>query len=273
MHSLGRRRNLLQPLTGKARFFGLEPPREVLIKKQLLALQESELDKKTWSRLEDGTPLVTADQQGAGWLVLYHVGTDSDWSNLPLSGTFVEMLRRTINLAYSGTAGSSSDTDLVLPPLKLLDAQGAFTPASETTKALTISKSKMPTVSSENPPGFYGTDDGIRALNLFTGNEELKLLEAENFATGVEQRAYSTAKTIEFKSWAHCSCSFVVDFGLPGSALDGWCLWTPLHCFRKSSRVLDRIVHCICDGSRYFPKRGHRRLISPLHFRQNLLTC
>ena len=101
-------------------FFGINPPRDVLVKKQLLALQEAQLEEKTWATLEDGTPLVTAEKRGAGWIVLFHVGSDAEWSNLPLSGTFVEMLRRTVNLSRSsGTTANQSET-ISLPPLRVL---------------------------------------------------------------------------------------------------------------------------------------------------------
>jgi len=194
-------------------FFGLQAPRDVLIKKQLLALQEADLDQKTWSRLDDGTPLVTAEQRGAGWLVLFHVGTDSEWSNLPLSGTFVEMLRRTVNLSYSGNTGAGSETELVLPPLKLLNAQGAFTRPTETTKPITIKKGETPKTSIENPPGFYGTEDGVRALNLFTENNELSVLGTVNSISGLEQRNYRKGSKIEIKNWilAIAAILFIVD--------------------------------------------------------------
>ncbi|MEM7214000.1 MAG: BatA domain-containing protein, partial [Pseudomonadota bacterium] len=182
-------------------FAGLEAPRDVLIRKQLLALQESELDKKTWSRLEDGTPLVTAERRGAGWVVLYHVGTDSDWSNLPLSGTFVEMLRRTVNLASSGKTGGESDKELVLPPLKVLDGKGLFTPPSDETKPLIIKAATKSSVSQENPPGFYGTEDGLRALNLFNDGTELTTLKMSALNSEFDQRAYIAGQEIAFKSW------------------------------------------------------------------------
>jgi len=43
-------------------FFGINPPRDVIVKKQLLALQEAQLEEKTWATLEDGTPLVNDSQ-------------------------------------------------------------------------------------------------------------------------------------------------------------------------------------------------------------------
>ena len=45
--------------------------------------------------------LVTAERRGKGLLVLFHVTADSRWSDLPLSGTFVDMLRRLVALAGS----------------------------------------------------------------------------------------------------------------------------------------------------------------------------
>ena len=40
--------------------------------------------------------LVTAARRGKGLIVLFHVTADTTWSNLPLSGLFVDMLRRVV---------------------------------------------------------------------------------------------------------------------------------------------------------------------------------
>ena len=89
----------------------------------------------------DGTPLVTASKLGQGWLVLFHVTANSDWSNLPISGLFVEMLRRTAELSNAATGGAdganggggtSADTIVnsqnrttFLSPLQTLDGLAA----------------------------------------------------------------------------------------------------------------------------------------------------
>ena len=62
----------------------------------MLAEPEAGLAEKTWARLADGTPLVTAARRGKGLIVLFHVTADTTWSNLPLSGLFVDMLRRVV---------------------------------------------------------------------------------------------------------------------------------------------------------------------------------
>ena len=47
-------------------------PEDVTIARQVLAEPSLDLGGKTWARLTDGTPLVTAERRGKGWLVLVH---------------------------------------------------------------------------------------------------------------------------------------------------------------------------------------------------------
>lgn len=182
-------------------FFGLDAPRDVLVKRQLLALQEARLEEKTWAVLEDGTPLVTADKIANGWIVLFHVGSDAEWSNLPLSGTFVEMLRKTVNLSRSTGIASPSDQAVSLPPLRLLNGSGEFSPPDISVKPLALSSNSEPVVSGENPPGFYGTEDAFSALNLFETETELELLATDSLQGDFEQRSYLTGKQFELKAW------------------------------------------------------------------------
>ncbi len=191
----------LAPFERESPFFGITPPRDVVVKKQLLALQEAELEKKTWATLEDGTPLVTAEKRGAGWIVLFHVGSDAEWSNLPLSGTFVEMLRRTVNLSSSSNTQQSQNESISLPPLRVLNGEGQFTQADTMVKPLVISPETTPTVSPQNPPGFYGTEDGFTALNLFEEETTLTPLENTNFADGFAKQNYLTGSSFDFKIW------------------------------------------------------------------------
>jgi hypothetical protein len=46
----------------------------------VLAEPEIDLGDKTWARLDDGTPLITGERRGEGWLVLVHTTADADWS-------------------------------------------------------------------------------------------------------------------------------------------------------------------------------------------------
>ena len=42
--------------------------------------------EEVWARLADGTPLVTAREEGEGRVVLFHITANSSWSSLPLAG-------------------------------------------------------------------------------------------------------------------------------------------------------------------------------------------
>src|SRR5262249_58304820 len=77
----------------------------VTVNRQVLAEPDSSLSEHTWAMLGDGTPLVTAGRKGKGMIVLFHVTADTKWSDLPLSGAFVDMLKRIVGI--SGAAAST----------------------------------------------------------------------------------------------------------------------------------------------------------------------
>lgn len=153
-------------------FHGLKAPEGVLVNRQVLAEPSSDLQSMTWASLRDGTPLVTAKKAGNGRIVLFHVSAESSWSNLPLSGDFVEMLRRIVQISSTaGQATITSDGRTVLPPFRLLTAKGTLT--TERGLAKPIEAVGQPIVSFASPPGLYGTEDGFQALNLVNGNDAL----------------------------------------------------------------------------------------------------
>ena len=91
-----------QPLAAFSRdgpFIGMPVPNDVTVTRQVLAEPDATLSDNTWATLADGTPLVTAARRGKGLIVLFHVTGDTRWSDLPLSGSFVEMLKRIVALA------------------------------------------------------------------------------------------------------------------------------------------------------------------------------
>ena len=73
--------------------FGLPVPEDIRVRQQVLASPDPELSRKTWARLADGSPLVTASARGSGMLILFHV-TMARLADLAYSGLFEQMLRR-----------------------------------------------------------------------------------------------------------------------------------------------------------------------------------
>jgi hypothetical protein len=179
----------LAPFAPESPFAGLAVPSDVTVSRQVLAEPDLDLAAKTWARLVDGTPLVTAERRGRGWIVLVHTTANADWSNLALSGLFVEMLRRIEAMSQGVTeAGEES-----LAPLETLDGFGRLQRAPPTARPILATEIATAIASPRHPPGFYGTTDARRALNLSAGIPELKPVEglppetlSENFTAGRE---------------------------------------------------------------------------------------
>ncbi|MFT8585603.1 DUF4159 domain-containing protein [Acetobacter papayae] len=155
----------LAPFDALSPFRGLSIPADVTVSRQVLASPTDTLGEQSWARLADGTPLVTYSSMGKGTLVLFHVSSTADWSNLPLSGLFVSMLQRLTEHA-NGLAIPADDT--LLSPALSLDGEGNLGPPPATARGLRASAFESTPVSPEHPPGLYGPRNGRRALNAAT---------------------------------------------------------------------------------------------------------
>lgn len=153
----------LAPFPASSPFAGLTVPEEVKVTRQVLAEPSADLAAHSWAVLADGTPLVTQAARGAGRIVLFHVTANADWSNLPLSGLFVDMLRRLVTLS----AGVNSvDDKTVLAPAEVMDGFGLLTSPGTAATGLAADAIATTAASSRHPPGLYGPENGRRALNL-----------------------------------------------------------------------------------------------------------
>ena len=161
-------------------FAGMPRPNDVTVKRQVLAEPTPDLAERTWASLGDGTPLVTARTTGRGRVVLFHVTAEATWSNLPISGDFVEMLRRLVQLSPA-TAAAGDGTDQAqansVAPWRLLTAEGGLTAETGIARPLTLGASKPVAATFDNPPGLYGSEDGFTALNLLPPAADLKPLD------------------------------------------------------------------------------------------------
>jgi hypothetical protein len=146
-------------------FAGLPMTEEIKVTRQVLAEPTADLAGRTWAALEDGTPLVTEATEGAGRVVLFHVTANADWSNLPLSGLFVEMLRRLVDLSVGVASPQGSAT---LAPAETLDGFGLLSQPPPAAVGLQADKFASTPVSPRHPPGLYGPESGRQVLNLST---------------------------------------------------------------------------------------------------------
>ncbi len=189
----------LAPFKSDSPFAGLSFPDTVRINRQVLAEPSPELEANTWASLADGTPLVTGRREGAGSIVLFHTSAEATWSNLPISGNFVEMLRRIVQLSHS--QGGANLPNAALPPYRLLSADGSLTTELGNAKALTLIDGKLPAVSHDNPPGLYGSREGFVALNLFAHGGEITPLSLTGLSAPINQQPLSGKQQSQLSPW------------------------------------------------------------------------
>jgi len=174
-----------QQLAGFSRespFNGMMVPNDVTVNRQVLAEPDAGLSEHTWAMLGDGTPLVTAGRKGKGMIVLFHVTADTKWSDLPLSGAFVDMLKRIVGIsgatasteANAATGAPSTVRDAV-PPTRVLDGFGSFEPPPPTARP--IPAGYLGRATGDNPPGFYGPPEGLVAINTLAPADRLEPID------------------------------------------------------------------------------------------------
>ena len=186
----------LLPFEETSPFSGIDTPADVRVQRQVLAEPALDLNQKTWARLSDGTPLVTAEKRGRGWLILVHTTANTDWSNLPLSGLFVDMLRRVVGLS-AGVV--SEDQTALLPPLQTLDGYGRLGPPSSDAVSIPAREFASTRPGPATPPGYYGLDTGRRAFNLASAVTTLDPIG--ELDAGIERLGFVAAPAVDFKPW------------------------------------------------------------------------
>jgi hypothetical protein len=168
----------LQAFPAASPFAGLGVDPAVKVTRQVLAEPDAELPDKAWAVLADGTPLVTAARRGKGLIVLVHVTANADWSNLPVSGLFVEMLRRLLDLApAAGGAAAQPPTApgaLAFAPWRSLDGFGDLADPSPDIQPVPAAEVDRVTASAATPAGLYRRGQQERAINISREADALK---------------------------------------------------------------------------------------------------
>ena len=157
----------LAPFPEGSPFHGLEVPADVTVTSQVLAQPGPELAGRTIAALADGTPLVTRKELGQGQVVLVHVTANAEWSTLPLSGLFVQMLER---LAVSTRPALPELADLqgqTWVPERVIDAYGleAKADAVAGVDGAALAAALQAGPSAALPPGLYAGAERRVALN------------------------------------------------------------------------------------------------------------
>ena len=167
----------LAPFAEDSPFRGLNIADDVTVSRQVLAEPSVELADHTWARLTDGTPLVTGTARGRGWIVLFHVSASPGWSTLPISGLYVDMLRRVIELSEGVRGGAAAARTGTFPPYQTLDGYGRLEKPFPEATPIRASEIESTSVGPLHPPGLYGVQGALIALNAFGTRSMLVPLE------------------------------------------------------------------------------------------------
>ena len=188
----------LAPFDAASPFFGLRGTHEVTVERQVLAEPDIGLRAKTWAMLEDGTPLVTAQKRGKGMIILVHVSADPEWSNLPLSGLFVDMLRKFTQFAHqSGEAATTQKASAApeLAPTLVLDGFGVLGPPPANARPIPASFNGA--ADALHPPGYYGPLETALALNTLPTDAKLAPADYSGSRLGVQ--SFKIAKPVDLR--------------------------------------------------------------------------
>ncbi|MDO5643796.1 MAG: BatA domain-containing protein, partial [Paracoccus sp. (in: a-proteobacteria)] len=153
------------PFPADGPFAGLAIPPDVTIRAQLMAEPAPDLSERSIATLEDGTPLVTRAPFGKGQVVLFHSTANADWSSLPISGLFVDMLSRLV--ASAGRDPAAADPgdarDGIWQAREVLDGFGRLGPADHTgpVEGTALAAGAAPGLAA----GIYTSGERIAALN------------------------------------------------------------------------------------------------------------
>lgn len=165
----------LAPFPEDSPFHGLSIPNDVTVSQQVLAQPDPDLTARTIAALTDGTPLVTRKEIGAGQVVLMHVTANAEWSSLPLSGLFVQMLERLAVSTKPARPDAQDLAGLTWVPQQIMDGYGVERDAGEIAGvdggklAKAIESGPGPSL----PAGLYASSERKVALNVIGAKTEI----------------------------------------------------------------------------------------------------
>lgn len=172
-------------------FYGLQITEELPIKRQLLAEPTADLDSKIWALLSDGSPLVTGSKHGQGVLSFFHVTATPQWSDLPLTGMYIQMLKKLAQLSSSqlNQTVKKGRYDAV----SILNGLGQVTKPSSNLKPIEGKVLITDKPSKDHPPGIYHMNGNYFSYNL--GDHTTKLIKIKDnfFPSDAKFRTYGNS--------------------------------------------------------------------------------
>ncbi len=186
-------------------FRAITLPKDVTINRQILAEPTADLPDRTWASLKDGTPLVTAKKTRQR----HHHPVPCDTGHQMVQPA---PLRRFCGHA-AGNHKHVSNSSLQSGgrrrqrPVRLCPASAQVAGWQRQTRAASANHQPIlerdfatTHASRETPPGLYGTEDAVRALNLMEDEDNLVPLDLTplSMATLLD---YPSEKPLDLRGW------------------------------------------------------------------------
>lgn len=187
----------LAPFAETSPFFGLAVPADVTVTTQVMAQPDPTLAERVIAQLADGTPLVTRKPLGEGQIILYHVTANAEWSSLPLSGLFVQMLER---LAVSTRPARPDAAELegtTWLPEVLLTAEGRLDEV-DTLPGVPGARLAEAIPGADLPPGLYAGEDRRIAVNVLGPDSTLS---PAAWPARIPVEGLTVARELALKGW------------------------------------------------------------------------
>jgi hypothetical protein len=189
----------LQPFPTQSPFAGLAIDPRIRVERQVLAEPDDLLSQKTWASLADGTPLVTAAKRGKGLTVLFHTTANADWSNLPLTGVFADMLQRLVDTApAAGSANAARDSGTnvaqAFSPRVILNGFGELVSPDGNVRPIPAEEFEKAIATAATPPGLYERNGQERAVNLTLTEADVAPIGA--LPQSITQRTYAPPERV-----------------------------------------------------------------------------
>ena len=191
----------LQAFPASSPFQGLSLDERAMVSQQVLAEPDADLADRTWASLSDGTPLVTAQRRGKGMIVLFHVTASPDWSTLPLTGLFVDMLKRIVDLApAAGSAAAANALNTgeaaAYAPRLIMSGRGELLSPTGDIVPIPAENFDAAVASLQSPPGLYARGGMERAINLVVAQTDMKPLAP--LAASVSRRDFTPPVRVSY---------------------------------------------------------------------------
>ena len=187
----------LAPFSEDSPFYGLTIPEDVTVTSQVMAQPDPTLAERVIAQLADGTSLVTRKIEGEGQVVLFHVTANAEWSSLPLSGLFVQMLERLAVSTRPATPEAATLEGTTWLPNRVLDAFGRLDDGG----ALPGVDGTLLAAATPSPdllPGLYSGTDRQLAVNVI--GAETTLTTAQ-WPARIAVEGMEVARETALKGW------------------------------------------------------------------------